>query len=104
MLGVDPGIRDVFGQIVQHMADIMQQGRHDQRLWRTIAFGEDRALQRMLELADALAIAFMAALRKGGADFIQRVFRGRAHAAASARLVVPRFNTRRRLSMPSRSM
>src|SRR6185369_17493419 len=99
MLGVDAGIGDVFGEVVQHVADVMQQGRDDQRLGRPCPLSEDRALQCMLELTHPFAIAFMATLREGGTDFIHG-----AHAAASVRLVMRRFNTRRRLSMPSRSM
>src|SRR3954465_2415755 len=104
MLRVDTSIRDLLGQVMQHVTDIVHQGRHDRTFGSTGPLGKDGTLQRMLELADPFAIAFMAAAREGVADFVPYLFRGRVHAAASVRLAEPRFSTRRRLSMPSRSM
>src|SRR5262245_12537301 len=82
MLRIDTAIRDVLRQVMNQMADIVQQGRRDQRWRRACALRAQRALQGVLKLRDALAISVVAVAREGRADLVQR-----AHSAASRALV-----------------
>lgn len=51
---VDAAQGRVVAQVVDQVADIVQQGRHHGGGGRTLLFGQLRALQCMLELADGL--------------------------------------------------
>ena len=62
---LDAVIGDVLRQVVDQVSDIVQQGRCDQRRARAVPLGAQRALQRVLELRDALAIGLAAAAGEG---------------------------------------
>jgi hypothetical protein len=68
---INPGLGAILGQVVQQVADIMEQGRGDQRAFGSRLFGGPAGLERMLGLADRFAdIGGIAALAKQLEDFI----------------------------------
>src|SRR5262249_34043452 len=99
MLGVDVLVGNVVGQVMQQMADVVEQRGDDQRRRRALSLGQPGGLQRMLLLAHALAVVVAAAPPKGRVD-------RRDGGILSRHSVLPssRASTRRRLSTPSRSM
>ena len=53
--GVDAAIGRIVAEVVEQVADVMQQGRHDQGVGRPVEHGEVRGLERVLGLRDRLA-------------------------------------------------
>ncbi len=56
VLAVDALLGDVLGQAVNEVAVVVKQRRGDHQLVGAVAFGEERALQAVLALGDALAV------------------------------------------------
>jgi len=59
---VDAARRRIVAEIVDQVADIVQQCGGDERRVGSLKFGERGALQRVLELSDALAAIIVAAV------------------------------------------
>ena len=71
VLGVDAAIGHVLRQVVQQVADVMQERRRHERRRSPVALGKGAALDGVVELAHAFAVPLMAASGEGRMDLVE---------------------------------
>ena len=100
VLRIDAAVGNVLRQVMQQMADIVQECRRDEGRRGAVAAGKGAALQRVVELAHAFPITLVAASPECRVDLHQH----RVGHFVSRTVAAPRRSTCSRLRMASPSI